>query len=246
MSVIQTNPRRDYGIVVAKVSVTTVIHAHTLFAYTAFFIALIVGCLTHYHKIVENEFYGYPQEWLPSVSATIGDRYPARALFQIFIALTSGPRFILVFVNYLRSKSAFPPRWRTVFLAIGLARTVACGGWVYVTSTDDHSLHDFAMITYVILTLPWMVGNIMIPSNEKTSPSKWRKRICYAFFGSLMPLAYLFIQHKIYHVPGAYTYYAMFEWSLIIYDIAFDAMTALEMEGVDMEVVDMSGNDKFV
>lgn len=33
---------------------------------------------------------GYPQEWFPSVSATIGDRYPERSFFQVFIAITSG------------------------------------------------------------------------------------------------------------------------------------------------------------
>ena len=56
----------------------------------AFVSALIVGVALHYHKIVENEFYGYPQEWFPSVSATIGDRYPERSFFMLFIAITSG------------------------------------------------------------------------------------------------------------------------------------------------------------
>lgn len=35
---------------------------------------------------------GYPQEWFPSVSSTIGDRYPERSVFQLFIAITSGMR----------------------------------------------------------------------------------------------------------------------------------------------------------
>ena len=35
---------------------------------------------------------GYPDEWFPSVSATIGDRYPERSVFMLFIALTSGMR----------------------------------------------------------------------------------------------------------------------------------------------------------
>lgn len=56
----------------------------------AFFSALIVGVSLHYHKIVENEYYGYPEEWFPSVSATIGDRYPERSFFMVFIAITSG------------------------------------------------------------------------------------------------------------------------------------------------------------
>lgn len=56
----------------------------------AFISALVVGISLHYHKIVQNEWFGYPQEWFPSVSATIGDRYPERSFFQLFIALTSG------------------------------------------------------------------------------------------------------------------------------------------------------------
>jgi len=59
----------------------------------AFMSALIVGCALHYKKIVENEHYGYPQEWFPSVSATIGDRYPERSFFMFFIAITSGRTF---------------------------------------------------------------------------------------------------------------------------------------------------------
>lgn len=56
----------------------------------AFLSALIVGSALHYRKIVQNEWFGYPDEWFPSVSATIGDRYPERSIFMIFIAITSG------------------------------------------------------------------------------------------------------------------------------------------------------------
>jgi hypothetical protein len=56
----------------------------------AFISALIVGMSLHYHKIVQNEYYGYPDEWFPSVSSTIGDRYPERSFFMVFIAITSG------------------------------------------------------------------------------------------------------------------------------------------------------------
>ena len=63
----------------------------TLIIYLAAFLsALIVGCSLHYKKIVQNEWFGYPEEWFPSVSATIGDRYPERSFFMLFIAITSG------------------------------------------------------------------------------------------------------------------------------------------------------------
>ncbi|KAG6844286.1 hypothetical protein H0H87_008155 [Tephrocybe sp. NHM501043] len=62
---------------------------HTCLAYTAFITALVVACACHYKKVVKNGVAGYPEEWFPSVSATIGDWYPERNLFQILIALTA-------------------------------------------------------------------------------------------------------------------------------------------------------------
>ena len=56
----------------------------------AFLGALLVGCSLHYRKIVKNAWFGYPQEWFPSVSAAIGDEYPERSLFQLLIAITAG------------------------------------------------------------------------------------------------------------------------------------------------------------
>jgi hypothetical protein len=56
----------------------------------AFLSALVIGSALHYRKIVQNEWYGYPDEWFPSVSATIGDRYPERSIFMLLIAITSG------------------------------------------------------------------------------------------------------------------------------------------------------------
>ncbi|RUS34173.1 hypothetical protein BC938DRAFT_482140 [Jimgerdemannia flammicorona] len=57
----QHNPPAPRGAVLAKIPATYISYSHTTFAYCAFFFALIVGCYTHYHKIVRNEYYGYPE-----------------------------------------------------------------------------------------------------------------------------------------------------------------------------------------
>ncbi|KAH6891312.1 Frag1/DRAM/Sfk1 family-domain-containing protein [Thelonectria olida] len=213
--------------------------AHTTVAYTAFLSALLVGTSLHFHKIVRNEFYGYPQEWFPSVSATIGDRYPERSFFMIFIAITSGPRFALVGLWYLLTRK--PGHKLPAFVAMmGLFRTLTCGGWTYITSTDDHDWHDFLMISYIVATLPWTTGCIALsPANPRAI--KYRKYLASAFFGTLVPLIYWFIQHKIHRIPGAYTIYAFFEWSLILFDVAFDAVTALDFEALEISVRDVKG-----
>ncbi|KAG0181862.1 hypothetical protein DFQ28_005065 [Apophysomyces sp. BC1034] len=228
---------------VVKVAAKYVSYSHTLFAYCAFIVSLVVGCYTHYYKIVQNEHFGYPQEWFPSVSATTGDRYPARAIFQIFIALTSGPRFILVLLWYLyttRSARTSSTQFGKFLLTVGIVRTVACGGWVYITSTDDHLTHDVAMILYLVCTLPWQLG-VLATSTRNLAALKWRRWLMIAFFGTLGPMIYYFLQHKVHRVPGAYTTYAFFEWSLILYDVAFDAVSAIDFQNFEFVLIDLTG-----
>jgi len=143
---------------------------------------------------------GYPDEWFPSVSATIGDRYPERSLFQLFIALTSGPRFALVFLWYLLTArpGAFAPKF---VASVGLIRSLLCGGWVYITSTDDHDYHDIFMISYLVFTLPWTLGCLALSPMNRTA-IKYRKLFASLFFGTLVPLIYFFIQHKVHKVAG--------------------------------------------
>jgi len=146
-----------------------------------------------------------------------------------------------------------------VIAAIGILRTFLCGGWVYVTSTDDHGFHDITMIGYILCTLPWTLGIIsMSPLNPRAV--KYRKIIAASFFGLLVPLIYFFIQHKVHRVPGgtfpfpslrfsrqrvdvAYTIYAFFEWSLVFLDAGFDAVSYLDFDKFEFQVIEKGLKD---
>ncbi|KKA30860.1 hypothetical protein TD95_000749 [Thielaviopsis punctulata] len=215
-------------------------YSHTFMAYAAFASALVVGVSLHYQKIVQNEWFGYPEEWFPSVSATIGDRYPERSFFMLFIALTSGPRFALVCLMYLINRKNGPTLAKIVAF-MGMFRTLTCGGWTYVTSTDDHDWHDIFMISYLVATLPWTLGCIAL--TKAGSPAlKYRKLTAGCFFGALFPMVYFFIQHKVHRIPGAYTTYAFFEWSLVLSDVAFDAVTAIDFAEFDIIIKENKGD----
>jgi len=84
---------------------------------------------------------------------------------------------------------------------VGIFRTLTCGGWTYVTSTDDHDWHDIFMISYLVATLPWTIGCIKLSPDNPTA-IKWRKILGGAFFATLVPLIYFFIQHKVHRVAG--------------------------------------------
>jgi len=85
--------------------------------------------------------------------------------------------------------------------AVGIFRTLTCGGWTYVTSTDDHDWHDIFMISYLVATLPWTLGCLALSPNNPRAVY-WRKVFGGAFFATLVPLVYFFIQHKVHKVPG--------------------------------------------
>ncbi|CAG8528388.1 4662_t:CDS:10 [Funneliformis mosseae] len=231
-------------IVVAKFNARWISYSHTLFAYVAFFSALVTGCSTHYYQIVKNEHGGYPEEWFPSVSAATGDWYPARSIFQIFIAVAAGPRFLLIYLFYLitdKPNLTYPK----IHAIIGVIRAFSCGGWVYITSSDDHYVHDIAMIVYLVTTLPWMLGTLAIGPDNKQA-SKWRKLTAIAFFGTLVPMFYFYFQHKVHRVVGAYTIYAFFEWSLILYDIAFDALSLFDFNSIELRIVNINPKEGVI
>ncbi|KAG7662213.1 CWH43 [[Candida] subhashii] len=219
---------------VFRFNVSIISYLHSIFALSSFLAALAVGSYLHYYKIVQNASYGYPDEWFPSVSATIGDRYPERSVFQIIIALTAGPRFLLLLFDFIvlfRSKSYLP----YITLISGVLRTFMAGGWMYITSTDDHDAHDVFMIAYMVLTIPWTVGMTLL-SPRNTFQRKARFYSAVAFFGTIGPLIYWFIQHKVHVRPGAYSIYAYFEWGLIFLDILFDSWSAIDFSKLDIIV----------
>lgn len=80
--------------------------------------------------------------------STVGDWFPERNLFQLLIALTSGPRFLLVLVTYVAHRQLRPASRLPGTLAIvGILRALMCGGWVFVTSTDHGAVHDVCMVS---------------------------------------------------------------------------------------------------
>ncbi|KAJ7722557.1 Frag1/DRAM/Sfk1 family-domain-containing protein [Mycena maculata] len=215
-------------------SATYVARAHTALASAAFIVALSLGLLYHYKKLCKNGIAGYPEEFFPSVSSTIGDWYPERNLFQILIAFTSGPRVGLVLLEYLLHSEAWHnSNIPTVIFISGIIRTIACGGWVFITSYDHHFVHDFWMISYMVLNIPWMLGCIVC------APVQTRRRrvtVASIFFLSIIPLVYFYLQHKVHEIPGAYTYYSFFEWSLIFWDIFFDSYTEDELRCSNLQI----------
>ena len=42
----------------------------------------------------------------------------------------------------------------------------------------------------------------------------------------------------------AYTIYAFFEWALVLFDVAFDAVTAIDFQSLDIVIRDVAGTSR--
>lgn len=98
------------------------------------------------------------------------------------------------------------------------------------------------MIVYLVLNLPWMALSTMHSTNARAR--RWRELTAGGFLAMIPPLIYLFIQHNVKHIPGSYTYYAFFEWSLVVWDVAFDAACIFELDHLQIQVVDTTRGDQ--
>ena len=58
------------------------------------------------------------------------------------------------------------------------------------------------MISYLVATLPWTLGCIVLSPKGNSKALKYRKFLAGSFFGTLVPLIYFFIQHKVHKVAG--------------------------------------------
>ena len=99
-----------------------------------------------------------------------------------------------------------------------------------------------------------MYSNIVIAPSTP-SGNRYRKIILSLFTATLAPLVYFYIQHKVHKIAGgayycsalcamslmlsiAYSIYAIFEWSLIFYDVTFDAVAISDFADFEVRLID--------
>lgn len=49
------------------------------------------------------------------------------------------------------------------------------------------------------------------------------------FLLTIPPLIWTYYRHSVQRIPGAYTHYAFFEWSLVFWDVSFDYLSVTEL-----------------
>ncbi|KAJ1526783.1 hypothetical protein ONE63_008356 [Megalurothrips usitatus] len=176
------------------------------------------------------------ENYLPSISAAIGNFSPQRDVWRTAIGTHALPR-LLVASKYYSFYKAVLYKWAHFLAAVACWLTVienlALVGLTFVSSSDNYPAHEKLFIIFLISSELYMVLTCFLVSRTRAMPpeevdrkslrTKWRLLITNISF-SLMAV-YWFMRHNSYCEPGVYTLFALSEYVVVLTNMAFH-MTA--------------------
>ncbi|XP_073517215.1 post-GPI attachment to proteins factor 2 isoform X2 [Phyllobates terribilis] len=168
--------------------------------------------------------------FLPSISAAIGGVTPQRYVWRLCVGLHSAPR-LLVAVAYLNSyMAAGGSYWRChINFLLNVCEILSLLLLTYVSSNENHGIHQLAFIFFMVFSLGHMIVTIRIWSlSRKYSERKsYRYKQCLLLLNLLSFLISLvfYYHHNTTCKPGVYSAFAFFEYLVVLSNMGFH-MTA--------------------
>lgn len=174
--------------------------------------------------------------FLPSISAAIGNYQPQRIVWQSAIVLHEIPRFIIAFMYYDYYNSVIRKNRRNIaYLAMLLNAVELCALLTLSlwTSIDNYEIHKIAFSTFIISSEVYMVISYFLNLNcrrealtkTETKSIGYKRLLCVTNFLSFVLAIYFFMRHNQYCESGAYSMFALFEYMAVFTNMGFH-MTA--------------------
>ena len=225
--------------------------AYSIIVGTAMLSALLLGMRYHFADLTHTHC-NNAQFW-PSISSTVGDFLPERAVWRIALTLSSPARFLGAYLLWdfytkiLRKPSgtAFPAEQVAdskadlplLILLADIARMACAIGWTYVASFEVHSFHELSFYAYVITGFVFQVSQLLVTRRivQTNSDFVLSYKLKWVFMSAqvmaILGCIVFYIQHNNYCTPYAFSMVALCEWIFAMCNIAFDATTYFELRG---------------
>ncbi|XP_008467943.2 post-GPI attachment to proteins factor 2, partial [Diaphorina citri] len=180
--------------------------------------------------------------YLPSVSAAIGNYTLQRIVFTSAIVLHTGPRiiYLLAYQEYYREVL----KRRSLYLAqiaalLNIIEIVSLLALTLVPSAVNYPIHEKCFITFILTSEVYMIVTCWIykkerqlPFNNLESRSFNLKLKCFVLNIFCFSIAgYCFLRHNAYCEPGVYTMFALFEYVVVITNILFHFTIVYDING---------------
>ncbi|XP_055531906.1 post-GPI attachment to proteins factor 2-like [Wyeomyia smithii] len=225
-----TGARSTFRIRFGRLAVITV-----MFPVLGFLFCVVWSLLYNFDQA--NSTHCMVYNFLPSLSAAIGNYQPQRFVWQFSVLIHALPRYAIAFlykdfhVGLLRKR-----RKELAYVAcfLNITELSSLVGLTMWTSVSNYEVHKFCFSTFVIVSMLYMVvlivinratreGDMMTASERKSI--KFKKRLFLANLLSILLAVYFFVRHNTYCEPGVYSLFALSEYVFVYSNIGFH-MTA--------------------
>ncbi|CAF1296357.1 unnamed protein product [Rotaria sordida] len=202
---------------------------------------------THTHCNVSN--------FLPSISASIGDYEPQRFIWRLCFALDSIPRYIIAYLqlNHVlnRHHIDYPEYYTLVqitnstfhFLELTFLLLLT-----YISSNEIRWIHECSFVSFILCSLLHMlltilidyfwprIINISLNEQEKSLRSKRLRWFILNIFSISISL-YFYYRHIHFCEPNIYSMFCLFEYIVVITNIGYHSVVMNEwsQQGVQIQ-----------
>lgn len=175
--------------------------------------------------------------YLPSISAAIGNYQPQRFIWQFAICTDIIPRLMIVqmYLQYY-TKTIRKNRRNLAYLAcfVNVIENFALLGLTLWTSVDDYSTHKFCFLLFILSSELYMFMSYLINKNARKTSTiteeeiislKHKRNLFIVNLISFAAAGYFFLRHNFKCEPGVYTIFALLEYIVVLTNMGFH-MTA--------------------
>ncbi|CAH1408203.1 unnamed protein product [Nezara viridula] len=193
------------------------------------------------------------QNFLPSISAAIGNYKTQRFVWGTAIAIHALPRFMFaaIYRQYYRDVlTEKAQKLATTACILNVIENLALIGLTFITSAYNYAIHEKCfmafMVTselYMALTCFLLTKSRKLPADNVESRSlRYKYQLIAINMTSFAAAGYFFIRHNRHCEPYVYSAFAFFEYIVVLTNMAFHITASLDFHSRQL-VIDENGLD---
>ncbi|XP_039285233.1 post-GPI attachment to proteins factor 2 [Nilaparvata lugens] len=193
--------------------------------------------------------------FLPSISAAIGNYKTQRLVWGAAIAVHAVPRFLFTsmyrkyYRDVLRNRAQ---RLATLACALNIIENIALIGLTFIPSAYNYAIHEKCFMTFMVTSELYMVLTCILLTRYREQPAdnveNRSLRLKYQLLAinmvSFALAGYFFIRHNLHCEPGVYSLFALCEYVVVLTNMAFHMTASWDFHGrivtVDQFGIDIS------
>jgi len=231
-------------------SIVVIFRFLTVTSVSAFFTCILLSMKNNWDQSTATHC-NVPN-YLPSISAAIGGYSPQKYIWRIAIALQLSPRLLFAYIYY-RHNLAQPfqnvdhvlyPLLCKLTFGVVVVENLALGLLTYVSSVDWFLVHKVGFSFFVICSVLHQVLHVVVCRfSVNKMEDLYEKRLIRRktlimgwHWLSLASAMYCYWRHNAFCEPGVYTFFALFEYFVVVSNMCFHYTFVWDFDGARLNV----------